>query len=102
MFHACSTPPGVRYRIGLKPSPPVAVVTACTGGVRAPDSEVASGPASGFVARTAVTPDAGSVPVKVEPSVDHDGVQPGGACSEPGWKAWPAPTASVMVAAPDP
>lgn len=86
----------------MKPSPPVAVVTACTGGVSAADNDVASGPASGLVARTAVTPDAGSVPVKVLPSVDHDGVHPGGACSEPDWNAWPAPTASVMVAAPDP
>jgi hypothetical protein len=85
MFQACSVPPGVRYRIGVNPSPPVAVVTACTGGVRAPDSCVASGPAAGLVARTAVTPEAGSVPVNVAPSVDHSGVHPGGACSEPAW-----------------
>lgn len=84
-FHAWSVPSEVRFSSGVKPSPPVAVAIVCTGGVRAPDNAVASAPERGFVARTAVTPEAGSVPVKALPSVDHDGVQPGGACREPLW-----------------
>ena len=36
------------------------------------------------VARTAVVAAPWSVPVKVLPSVDQPGVQPGGTCSEPG------------------
>src|SRR3954453_11157209 len=51
MFQAWNVPPGVRYRIGVKPSPPVAAVTARTGGVSEADSDVASGPASGLLAR---------------------------------------------------
>jgi hypothetical protein len=74
-----STLPAARYRIGLKPSPPVAVLTGRNGGSSAAPRFVPFWRAEGLPARTAVVALPLSVFWKVVPSVDHDGVHPGGA-----------------------
>ncbi|MCW2944188.1 MAG: hypothetical protein JWR24_905 [Actinoallomurus sp.] len=86
----------------MKPSPPVAVLTACNGGSSAVPTLVPPWRAEGVLARTAVVAAPVSVPWNVVPSVDHDGVHPGGTFSEPGTYvcALEAPLiGSVMVAA---
>ncbi|MFD0531483.1 hypothetical protein ACFQ1I_40705 [Kitasatospora arboriphila] len=102
MFHDRTSLAAVRCRIGVNPSPPVDCGVGRTGASSGAARLVPVPRTVPFSARTAVVAVPGSVVVKPLPSVDHDGVQPGGACKEPGTYVWavPAPAiGSVMVAA---
>lgn len=84
MFQDSTSPDAVRWRTGVNPSPPVDCAVGRTGASSGAERPVPPLRAVGFWARTAAVAAPGSVVVQEVPSVDQEGVQPGGTCREPG------------------